>query len=147
MKKLIEKDFVTKKIAPLALCAATLLSIGGVNTYAAGNYYDTGFSFTFENMQARTSTRSKLDSTSSYMYCQTMPSGRSYTAHVVALSSKNSKKYIDVSRGHTYKFVKGRRHKMVNFVRESGFSYAAIAANPDYANKFSATGVWSPDSI
>ena len=36
----MKKYYVTKKIATFALCAATLVTIGGVNTYAAGNYTD-----------------------------------------------------------------------------------------------------------
>ena len=35
---------------------------------------------------------------------------------------------------------------MTNWVRENGYKIGAIAANPDYGYKFSATGNWSPDN-
>lgn len=78
---------------------------------------------------------------------KTITSGTSYTAHVVAQKSKSSNTYYDVSKGHSYKFVKGTTYKMINYVKESGYKYAAIAGNPNYGYSFKATGVWSPDSI
>ena len=143
----MKKYYVTKKIATFALCAATLVTIGGVNTYAAGNYTDQTYTYNFKNKQAYTDTRVKRDTTSSYMKCKTITSVTSYTAHVVAQKSKSSNTYYDVSKGHSYKFVKGTTYKMINYVKESGYKYAAIAGNPNYGYSFKATGVWSPDSI
>ena len=55
--------------------------------------------------------------------------------------------YKDASRGHVYCFTTGTTYKMLNWVKEDGFSYAAIQGNPNYGYNFSASGYWSTDSI
>ena len=71
----MKKYYVTKKIATFALCAATLVTIGGVNTYAAGNYTDQTYTYNFKNKQAYTDTRVKRDTTSSYMNAKLLLQG------------------------------------------------------------------------
>ncbi|MEE1077622.1 MAG: DUF2712 domain-containing protein [Agathobacter sp.] len=123
------------------------ISLGKQGVLAAGNYKDTSYSFSFQNRALYTQARSKNDYTSSYMKCTSCTSNTSYTAHVVATTSIFSNDYVDASRGHVYCFTTGTTYKMLNWVKEDGFSYAAIQGNPNYGYNFSASGYWSPDSI
>lgn len=138
-----------KKVASLLLGIMVLAVAGGTDIVsAAGNYTDTSYNFSFQaNQPNYTVSRPKRDTTSSYMKCTSCTQNTSYTAHVVATNGSSSRTYVDVSRGHVYRFTSGTTYKMLNWVRESGYSYGAIQGNPDYGYSFSASGVWSPDSI
>ena len=82
-----------------------------------------------------------------YMKCTSITSGKSYTAHAVGYNEYYDNVAHDCSRGKTYKFnSKDQYYYMTNWVRENGYKIGAIAANPDYGYKFSATGNWSPDN-
>ena len=126
------------------LTVVSILQVGAVSSDAAGNYQDTKYVFAFEGEQTYTTFREKRDDTSSYMKCESCTSGASYTAHVVGLSGSS---IYDVSNGHVYLFTTGTTYKMINYAYENGFGWAGIAAVPNYAYEFSASGLWSPDSV
>ena len=54
---------------------------------------------------------------------------------------------VDVSGGHKYKFQTSTKQKMINYVKERGYGYAAIVGEPSTGKQFNAHGYWSPDSI
>ncbi|MDR1511886.1 MAG: hypothetical protein LBS56_00160 [Propionibacteriaceae bacterium] len=107
----------------------------------------TDTSFTYEwgifSGTQRTTVRYKDNTSSMYMYANSVPSGKSYTAYATGYSNGS---YVDVSRGHLYQFVSGSTPRtLVNWVREDGYTYASIAATKDTTLGFTASGVWSPD--
>ena len=52
----------------------------------------------------------------------------------------------DCSGGHTYAIRQGENCKLVNYVKERGYSYACIMGTPVNNNNYDTYGVWSPDS-
>ena len=73
--------------------------------------------------------------------------GTFYIAHVVASNSDRIDQRVDVSGGHKYKFQTSTKQKMINYVKERGYGYAAIVGEPSTGKQFNAHGYWSPDSI
>lgn len=132
----------------LLLTMFILLIAVQMNTLAAGNYGDTTFKFNFSSYQPyagwNTSFRSKLDNTSSYMKCTSTP--YSYNARVMGGASTSATLGINVG-SPTYRFSAGTTRFMVNYVRENNLSAACINATPSVSYSYSASGVWSPDSI
>lgn len=132
-----------KLIIPAAMC---MILAGGVIPSFANNYGDTTFKYSFGNfMGARyTEGRRKMDASSSYMDCYS--TGNTYVAEVVA--NLGDGEYANCKSPH-YVFYSGSVKKMANYVHEKGYRNAAIKAWPSLhiGSKFSANGVWSPDSI
>ncbi len=141
---MLKKKVITGALV-FMLASISLMPVG---VQAAGNYSDTAYTYIFNNSMRITNLRPKYDNTSSYMKCVACPDGTSYTAHVVAAKSNASgEPRYDVSNGHTYIFTKGTSNKMINYAKEWGYSYAGIAAMPNYSYGFNANVLWSPDSI
>lgn len=69
-----------------------------------------------------------------------------YTAYVVASQSVYDE-YYNASGGHIYTFDTGTVYKMINYVYENHYKYAAIYAKRVYSYNYAANGLWSPDSI
>ena len=146
-EEIMSKKRIFSRMLVALLTVVSVLQVATVSSSAAGNYQDTIFSFEFEGIQRFTEFREKEDSTSAYMKCNTCTTGASYTAHVVAANESNPAVSGDVSNGHTYLFTANTTYKMINYAYEYGFSYAAIACSPNYTYKFTASGLWSPDSV
>lgn len=82
------------------------------------------------------------------MKCKSIAKNKSYTAHAVGCKTKDSTAMVNCSRGYTYNFnAAGQYYYMTSWVKEDGYNFASIACNPNYAFKFSASGVWSPDNV
>ncbi len=120
-------------------------------TYAAGNYKDTKFKFSFTAyspyMGQMTETRAKKDKTSSYMKCE--KASHSYDAEVYAVNPKGKmaiEYYVPVN-SPVYIMKKGDAKYLVNYVREKGYKNACIRVDGRYAGKYTVSGLWSPDSI
>lgn len=133
-----------------AIVLIFVLSLGMTKLcFAENNYHDTAYRFKFSNYQPyygwHTEKRDKLDYTSSYMSCSAA-SGLSYDAWVTASNSKDNEYVTDVGSPH-YKFYAGTTTKMINYVKERGYKYAAISAKPNADGSYTAEGLWSPDSI
>lgn len=144
-KKLFLNTF--KKVMIGTFCAVAVASNFSVFTNASGNWGDTSFKFNFQGKTLYTAMRAKFDDTSSYMKCDSIVPARSYVAYVVGGKNDTDISHIDMSGGHRYTFTAGTTYKMINYVHENGYTYAGIASKPNYTTAFTATGVWSPDSI
>ena len=136
-----------KKYISKVIILLTILMMFYTVPVSASNYKDTVFEFYFKTALGGSTTtdlREKQDDSSAYMKCEktTFP----YTALVVASQSVYDVHY-NVSDGHIYTFDSGTVHKMINYVYENNFKYAAIYAKRVYSYNYSANGLWSPDSI
>lgn len=131
----------------VALCAIGMITIGGVGTTFANNHDNTGFSFSFHGLNEPHYTlgRKKTDKSGCFMKCTSISDDSHYHAKVVA--NIEGGRHVDVSRGHVYKFVEGRKRTMTNYVYEDGYRAAAIEAHagPHPFKTVNASGVWSPD--
>lgn len=136
-----------KKLSAVILTGTIVLgTIGMTSPVLANNHTDTSFSFTYANSMRYTSARTKQDTSSVYMKCNSISvSNASYTAHAIGTNT-TSVIGEDCSQGHTYNFTAGTISYMRNWVYEYGFTYARIGASPNYSYNFTATGVWSPDN-
>lgn len=137
----------SKKRVSKMIILMMVLAIGYTIPVLASNYTDTSFTFYFRSFsdgRSYTELREKQDDTSVYMKCNSTSYG--YTAHVVGAKDIFGTLY-DASGGHYYTFHTGTVQKMINYVYENGLSYAGIVAYRNYATDFTATGLWSPDSI
>ena len=149
MKKFFKKNFVAKKVVALALCAATLFTMGGVNAYAAGNYKDTGFvNFTISGTTNYTSSRQKLDKTSASIKVTSASS--SMVVRVYGSKTENGTKK-DLTYG-TPKIVKQSKTYtyLPNKLREKNYEkyvWCRLGFTKSELINFKASGLWSPDSI
>ncbi|WP_077615493.1 hypothetical protein [Caenibacillus caldisaponilyticus] len=139
-----------KKVYLFVLAIAVLLSIGTITAFA-NNYSDTNFSFTFAPQSSApvyTQARAKTDHSSSYMKLKSLSrSDGAYYASVVR------KDHTNFSKTWTYRFDRtdlnvGRY--LLNYAYEDdGETFVRIkatrAVSPNIG--FTASGVWSPDSI
>ena len=138
-----------KKLATMALAATLAVSVLGTNPVWAAknnNHSDTTYTYNFSEhcpyQGWHTSPRKKLDDTSSYMKCKKTTYG--YTGTVKGSNGDNYEKEVN---SPSYYFKSGTTKFMINYVYEKGYPYAVINAAPDVQTYFTATGVWSPDSI
>lgn len=136
-----------KKINNTIIILLTLsLILFSIIPVTASNYHDTTYEFYFRSSAgiSETELREKEDDTSAYMKCTSTE--HPYTASVVGVYKDSSIRY-DASGGHRYTFYSGTVTKLINYVYENNFSYAAIRALRSYSSSYYATGLWSPDSI
>lgn len=129
-----------KIMIPVAMC---MILAGGVIPSFANNHSDTKFSFSGPDVNS-TGGRAKQDASSSYLHCNYMPSGYEACATVVASTSRGEKYVGSPVRG----FKNGTTLYLINYVKEKGYSAAAINSNQTLGSKnYTSRGVWSPDSI
>ncbi|EOR25924.1 hypothetical protein A499_03403 [Niallia nealsonii AAU1] len=143
---------IKKKIYGLVLSGAVVLSIGSFTAFAAdGNYRDEAYSYGFPigTTTDYTDARTKINDTSSYMKLQklTGATSPSYTASVVDFNGNNFSKvwYVTFNKSS---LNQGRYIK--NFAWEDNKKEVQVrikAVRGADKNGFSASGVWSPDSI
>ncbi len=136
-----------KKHISKAIILLTILMMFYTVPVSASNYKDTVFEFYFKTAAGGTTStelREKQDDSSAYMKCEktVFP----YTAYVVASQSVYDE-YYNASGGHIYTFDTGTVYKMINYVYENHYKYAAIYAKRVYSYNYAANGLWSPDSI
>ena len=136
-----------KKHISKAIILLTILMMFYTVPVSASNYKDTVFEFYFKTAAGGTTStelREKQDDSSAYMKCEktVFP----YTAYVVASQSVYDE-YYNASDGHIYTFDTGTVYKMINYVYENHYKYAAIYAKRVYSYNYAANGLWSPDSI
>lgn len=134
----------------LMLVMTLLICAFSVTAFATGrsNHYDSNFTFSFVNGEhEQTSYRTKTDDTNVYMkvnFCR-----NEFTAHVVGANDLDAPYGHDCSRGYTYTVSEPGEYRMRNWVYDGAvrYKYAAIYAAPTYGFEYTASGVWSPDSI
>lgn len=132
-----------KRKTKLLNSVAILFVVGTVSIVSvnAANNGDTGYTYNFSALdQYKTDFRLKEDKSSVYMYCQSASSA--YRARVYGGNANGHA--IDCSNGYQYRFVAGTKRFMYNYVKEWGYSRAAVFAT---IGNGVANGVWSPDSI
>lgn len=141
----MKKKFIVPLLVLSTLVFTNVISI----TQAAGNYSDTSYQYAFSDWQPSTGWntvfRNKMDYTSSYMTCHAA-SGRSYSASVMAGKTQSDTYRISVG-SPWYTFYAGTTIFMINYVKESSYNYASIQAKPSTSGSYTASGLWSPDSI
>lgn len=142
------KNKVKKVIGTGLLCFMLTTIVGSVPALA-NNWTDTGFTFKFENAAWCTGGRPKEDNSKMYMKCTGISPESSYTAHPVGSYSTSPDSVVNCTyNNYTYQFKSaGQSYYMYNLVYERKYPYGAIAASPNYAFPFIATGVWSPDNL
>ena len=140
-------SFLKKKVAGVTLAAGLVVgSLSLAVPAMANNYQDTNFAFSFNNKMQYTAPRLKQDTSKLYMKCDKISvKGATYTAHAIG-TNKTSEIGSDCSRGNAYVFKQGTKTYLTSWVHENGYKYARIGASPNYAYKFTASGVWSPDN-
>ncbi len=136
------KDRMKKIIC--GVCTVAVCMMGTVISVDANNYVDSPYEFKFTQYTANTGYRPKLDDSSSYMKCDYAT--YDYNAHVVSRSSQTGA-MVDCSMGRHYYFSTGTTHYMINSVFENGYREGAILGTRNHSLNYSASGVWSPDSI
>ncbi len=126
-----------------------ILIVGTGVVASANNCKDTAVTYNFVNDYIRSTNggRVKTDYSHSYQKCTSAPSGYSYISWVDGANSEYSDVWADVSRGHRYTFTSGTTYWMLNWVKESGYSYACMMAKSSDGRSFTATALWSPDSV
>lgn len=136
-----------KKLAVMA----TMMVLSGYTAFAAGNYGDTPFTYNFSSSIPIggwvTSARAKQDDTSSYMKCKVAPTNYKYKASVYGAYSNGIYESVGSPQ---YTFAVNTTKYMINYVKEKeekNYTHARIFAVPDIASSWTASGVWSPDSI
>lgn len=136
-----------KKYISKAIILVTILMVFYTVPVSASNYKDTIFDFYFKTAAGGTTStelREKQDDSSAYMKCE--KTSHPYTAFVVAAQSVFDE-YYDASGEHKYTFDTGTVYKMINYVYEHNYKYAAIYAKRIYSYNYAANGLWSPDSV
>ena len=138
----MKKKYISKVIISL-----TILMMLYTVPVSASNYKDTVFDFYFKTAaggDTTTELREKQDDSSAYMKCEktVFP----YTAFVIAAQGVYDE-YYNASGGHQYTFDTGTVYKMINYVYENHYKYAAIYAKRVYSYNYAANGLWSPDSV
>ena len=136
-----------KKYISKVIILLTILMMFYTVPVSASNYKDTVFEFYFKTALGGSTTtdlREKQDDSSVYMKCEktVFP----YTALVLGTQSVYDE-YYNASGGHIYTFDTGTVYKMINYVYENHYKYAAIYAKRVYSYNYAANGLWSPDSI
>lgn len=138
------KSKLFSNLITTALILTAISSIGLLSANAANNHRDTTYSFDFSIQDQWTVTdfRAKTDDSNAYMYCK---SGTAvYSAKVWGGNVDTCA--TDVSHGYSYKLYAGNRAFMRNWAYENGCSMAAIAGTR-MSGGYTASGVWSPDSV
>lgn len=143
---------IKKKIYGLVLSGAVVLSIGSFTAFAAeGNYGDTTYSYGFPigTTTDYTDSRTKINDTSSYMKLKklTGATSPSYIASVVDFNGNNFSKvwYVTFNKSSLNQGRYIKNHAWEDNKKETAVRIKAVRGADK--NGFSASGVWSPDSI
>lgn len=125
----------------------------------ANNYQVTSWSFTVGEYGNAgfivDQGREKMDASSSYINCNnyygsTNSKGTSFQATAYGSNSRITGFINCTYNGKsstTYTVTRGTEYKMINYIREAGYSYANIYYNASQNKDIIFVGVWSPDSI
>lgn len=140
---MLEDQSNRKLVCGIVVIAALGLPFVSAETVHA-SCTDAEFSFSWNDFSGTQCTpiRQKDNNSSMYIYAKNVDRGRTFTAYATAYVDG---RYIDVSRGHSVVLGQGDVGLLVNWVNESGYSQASIAATKDGPFGMSAFGVWSPD--
>ncbi len=143
------KKILSKTLAG-ALAGALVFSTGMTITWA-NNHADTTATITFNaawgNYLEHTIGRSKDDDSSGYIRGIWADNDYSFSAALVGANANGGTTYYENFRLFTYHVYPGGSYYMTNYVKESGYNYAAMKCESDYDSRYTVHFAWSPDSI
>lgn len=143
------KKILSKTLAG-ALAGALVFSTGMTITWA-NNHADTTATMTFDEASGYyidyTIGRAKDDDTSGYIRGIWANNDYSFSAALVGANANGGTTYYENFRLFTYHVYPGENYYMTNYVKESGYNYAAIKCESNYASRYTVHFAWSPDSI
>lgn len=144
--KSINKRNVVKKLTAAGMCALMVISYFGITASAAGNYKDAKFENKISTTESYTSAREKLDNTSS---CIKITNASSYVLiKVYGLHSENDNSKVDCTYGAPKVLTQSTTYTYLpNLVKEKGYTWARLGFTRAGSINFTASGVWSSDSI
>ncbi len=139
---------LAKKLIGVALAAAVVMSAGAM-VASANNHYDESFSFTFQGKEDYTKGRLKDDDSSMYIKVN---SGGAFVAAAYGRNSETGTLYPAYKSSNGTSYTKtcyvGQSYYLYNYVHENGYKYGSIQGAPlNPTQWYTATGVWSPDSV
>lgn len=147
--KLNIKKMLSKTLAG-ALAGALMFSTGMTITWA-NNHTDTTATVNFDEASGYyadyTIGRAKDDDSSGYIRGIWANNDYSFSAALVAANANGGTTYYENFLLFTYHVYPGESYYMTNYVKESGYNYAAIKCESDYASRYTVHFAWSPDSI
>ena len=118
---------------------------------SASNYHDTSAVLSLDETvgigEAYTNGRAKEDATSGYIRWSSSTGNLSYTAALVACDSNGGSTYYENFRIIYREVTEGDEIYLPNYVKESGYNYAAIKTLSEYQVPYTIRFLWSPDSI
>lgn len=146
------------KLVVIVMSAVALVAMSPLFV-KANNYQDDPWSFTVgeygnTGLLAEKG-RQKQDASSSYIKCSNYyglqgSQGTSFQATAYGSKSEIGGFINCTYNGKvatTYTVTAGSEYKMINYIKEAGYSYANIYYNASYNRNIIFVGVWSPDSI
>ena len=142
------KNILTKLMA--GAMGIMIMASAGSMGYAS-NYHDTSAVLSLDETvgigEAYTNGRAKEDATSGYIKGVSSTGNLSYTAALVACDSNGGDNYFENFKLF-YKTVRnGYSYYLTNYVKESGYNYAAIKTLSEHEVAYTIRFLWSPDSI
>lgn len=143
------KKMLSKTLAG-ALAGALVFSTGMTITWA-NNHTDTTATMTFDEVSGDyvdyTMGREKEDTSSGYIRGIWADNNYSFSAALVGANANGGTTYYENFELKTYRVYPGQERYMINYVKESGYNYAAMKCESDYASQYTVHFAWSPDSI
>ena len=117
----------------------------------ASNYQDTLAVLSFDEtsgiIEAYTKGRAKEDTSSGYIKGVYSSNNLPYSAALVACDSNGGSEYFENFKLDFAYVEDDNEYYLTNYVKESGYNYAAIKALSDSELPYTIRFLWSPDSI
>ena len=139
---------LTGKLTTIVAAGAMVMSIGGVVVWA-NNCTDTEVRMSFNEAEGEylhyTSGRMKQDTSCGYIKGESSSNGYSFNASLVG-SDRYSNYYEDFDL-IDYDVFPSDEIWMYNYVKENGYSYAAVKCESNTGSEYSVKFLWSPDSV
>lgn len=142
------KNFLTKLMA--GAMGIMIMASAGSMVYAS-NYYDTSAVLSLDEasgiIEAYTHGRAKEDTSSGYIKGVSSSNNLPYSAALVACDSNGGNGYFENFK-LIFAYVEGENeYYLTNYVKESGYNYAAIKTLSESELPYTIRFLWSPDSI
>lgn len=136
---------IVSKIVTLGMVVMLFASMGMMG--ASANVGNNTFGFNFNGGGMRYTSQARKDNTSSmYMFCQSQTTYYTYTAWAQGGNSGGPFVNCDKNGQFRYTFANGTSSNILNLVRENGYSYCRIAAQPNGSGAYYASGTWKADT-
>ena len=136
-----------KHNAVFALVGSIFLAFSCFTMKVQADSYDRQFRFIFTDIfEGRITGPQTKDNDSSVYMWYSSGSPHSYDAKVIAFTNPNAYEWTDCSGGYHYRFYRGQKRFMYNYVKENGHSTAGVYGYHQ-SSAGTASGYWSPDSV